>query len=109
MIQLAVYALFGIFVSGALAGVGVKTPLWLPTLEIIALIWLCGARNIAFSGRLLGICMLAEIAILFVLDIGILTRGGGPDGITFTSLAPKTFLRRDLVRHWSPLSGRSWD
>ncbi|MBO9455739.1 APC family permease [Paracoccus sp. R12_1] len=90
MIQLAVYALFGIFVSGALAGLGINMPWWLPTLAIIGLIWLCGARNIAFSGRLLGICMLAEIAILFALDVGILMRGGGPEGITLTSFAPQT-------------------
>ena len=30
MIQLAVYALFGIFVSGALAGLGIAMPWWLP-------------------------------------------------------------------------------
>lgn len=96
MIQLAVYTLFGIFVSGALAGMGINVPWWLPTLVIIALIWVCGARNIAFSGRLLGFCMLAEIAILFALDIAILLSGGGPEGITLTSFAPTTVFAPGL-------------
>lgn len=90
MIQLAVYALFGIFVSTALAKLGVEVPWWLPVVAVMAVIWLCGARNIAFSGRLLGLCMLAEIAILFLLDVGILLRGGGPEGISLTSFAPAT-------------------
>ena len=34
--------------------------------------------------------MLAEVAILFLLDVGILLRGGGPEGIAFTSFAPST-------------------
>ncbi|MDQ7776848.1 MAG: APC family permease [Paracoccus aminovorans] len=88
MIQMAVYALFGIFVSGALAGMGITLPWWLPILAIMAAIWLCGARNIAFSGRLLGLCMLAEIAILFALDMGIVLRGGGPQGLSLTAFSP---------------------
>ena len=83
-IQLAAYTLFGIFVSGALAGLGLTVPWWVPIMVIMAVIWLCGARNIAFSGRVLGLCMLAEIAILFLLDMGILLGGGGPEGITLT-------------------------
>ncbi|MFT4014578.1 MAG: APC family permease [Paracoccus sp. (in: a-proteobacteria)] len=90
MIQLAVYALFGIFVSGALAVLGIALPRWLPILVIMAVIWLCGARNIAFSGKLLGLCMMAEIAILFALDIGILLRDGGPQEFSLTSFAPAT-------------------
>lgn len=57
---------------------------------------LCGARNISFSGRLLGLCMLAEIAILFALSVGILMGGGGPEGITLTSFAPATVFSPGL-------------
>lgn len=95
-IQLAAYTLFGIFVSGAFAGLGLTVPWWVPIMVIMAVIWLCGARNIAFSGRVLGLCMLAEIAILFLLDMGILLGGGGPEGITLTSFAPATVLAPGL-------------
>lgn len=90
MIQLAVYALFGVFVSGALAHLGLTVPWWVAVLGLMAVVGLCGARNIAFSGKILGLCMLAEVAILFLLDAGILLRGGGPEGIGFTSFAPAT-------------------
>jgi len=90
MIQLAVYALFGIFVSGALARFGLTVPWWAAVVVLMVIVGLCGARNIAFSGKLLGLCMMAEVAILFLLDVGILLRGGGPEGISFTSFAPST-------------------
>ncbi len=91
-IQLAVYALFGVFVSGALAKLGLTMPWWAAVVALMAIVGLCGARNIAFSGKLLGVCMLAEVAILFLLDVGILLRGGGPEGISFTSFAPSTIF-----------------
>lgn len=89
-IQIAVYVLFGIFVSGALSHLGVEVVWWVPIIVVKGVIWLCGARNIAFSGKLLGACMLAEVAILLLLDLGILLRGGGPAGINLTSFAPSS-------------------
>lgn len=89
-IQLAVYALFGVFASSALAKLGLTVPWWAAVAALMAVVGACGSRNIAFSGRLLGICMLAEVAILLLLSIGILLRGGGPEGITFTSFDPST-------------------
>lgn len=89
-IQLAVYALFGIFFAGALAKFGLTVPWWAAVLMLMVIISLCGAHNIAFSGKLLGFCMLAEVAILFLLDVGILLRGGAPEGLAFTSFAPST-------------------
>jgi amino acid transporter len=89
---MAVYALFGVFLSAALAGFGVVLPWWAGVVALMAGVALCGRRNIAFSGRLLGLCMLAEVAILALLDVGILLRGGGPEGITVTSFAPSTIF-----------------
>ena len=70
-IQLAVYSLFGVFVSGALAKLDVTVPWWAAIVALMAVVGLCGARSIAFSSKLLGLCMLAEVAILAFLDIGI--------------------------------------
>lgn len=96
MIQMAVYALFGVFVAGAAGRMGIDLPWWLPILVIMLAIWLCGARNIAFSGKLLGLCMLAEIAILFALDVGIMLRGEMADGISLTPFAPATVFAPGL-------------
>ncbi|MFQ8430519.1 APC family permease [Amaricoccus sp. W119] len=95
-IQLAVYSLFGIFFSAALAKLGLDIPWWTAVLGLMVVVGLCGARNIAFSGKLLGICMLAEVAILALLDVGILLRGGGPEGISVTSFAPTTVFAPGL-------------
>lgn len=91
-IQLAVYTLFGVFAVGALARIGVTVPWWATVIVLMAVVGLCGTRNIAFSGRLLGACMLAEVAILFLLSVGILARGGGPEGLSLTTFAPSTVL-----------------
>ena len=40
--------------------------------------------------------MIAEIAILLLLDIGILLAGGGPEGIGLTSFAPSTVFAPGL-------------
>jgi len=47
-------------------------------------------RNIEFSGKVLGVCMIGEVAVLLILDVAILLQGGGPEGIGFTSFTPDT-------------------
>ncbi|WP_137157715.1 APC family permease [Rhizobium sp. FKL33] len=89
-IQVAVYGLFGVFMAGAMAGLGADLPWWVWTFAALAIVHVCGQRNIAFSGAILGICMVAEIVILLLLDLGILFTGGGPEGFTMTSFAPAT-------------------
>lgn len=89
-VQIAIYALFGVFSSGALTPLGVTLPWWAYSYMALIVVMLCGRRNIAFSGAILGVCMIAEIAILLLLDIGILVRGGGPEGMSLTSFAPST-------------------
>lgn len=95
-VQIAVYALFGVFMAGAVAPLGLDLPWWAWSFLALAVVLVCGQRNIAFSGAILGVCMVAEIIILLLLDIGILIAGGGPDGIGFTSFAPATVFTPGL-------------
>jgi amino acid transporter len=87
-VQIAIYALFGVFVNGALTALGVTLPWWAYSFAAIAIVTLCGQRNLAFSGHILGICMVAEIAILLLLDIGIVLGGGGPEGMSLSAFSP---------------------
>ncbi|MBC7317381.1 MAG: amino acid permease, partial [Chloroflexi bacterium] len=87
-IQMAIYALFGVFASGALAELGVTVDWWECTYAAVFVVLLCGRRNVSFSGAILGIAMICEVAILLLLDIGILANGGGPEGIGFSSFMP---------------------
>lgn len=91
-VQIAIYALAGIIVSGALAPMGVEVPWWSVSLTAIVLVTICGQRNVAFSGNILGVCLIAEVAILLLLDIAILVGGGGPEGIGFSSFSPSVVV-----------------
>ncbi|WP_235919452.1 APC family permease [Aureimonas psammosilenae] len=90
LIQIAVYALFGIFAAAMLAKIGIVVPWWVPVLAIAAVVTLAGSRNIVFSGHVLSVCMVCEVLILFVLGVKIVLEGGGPEGMSLTSFAPTT-------------------
>jgi amino acid transporter len=94
-VQIAVYGLFGLFMSGAMAPI-VELPWWVWSFAALLIVHACGQRNIAFSGAILGVCMIAEIAILLLLDIGIVMAGGGPEGFGFTSFSPATVFAPGL-------------
>ncbi len=87
-VQISIYALFAVFLGSALAPLGAHLPWWSYAMLAIAAVTFCGQRNVSFSGNILGVCMLAEVAILLVLDTAIVVHGGGPDGLTLTSFSP---------------------
>lgn len=95
-VQIAVYALFGVFTAGAMAGLGLEAPWWAWALAALAVVHVCGQRNISFSGKILGVAMALEIAILLLLDIGILLRGGGPEGLSLENFAPSVVFSPGL-------------
>jgi len=75
-IQTAIYGLFSYFLASELADLGLSLPWWPIALGCVVIVHVCGARDVTFSGRLLGILMLGEVLILLALDIAILTRSG---------------------------------
>ncbi|OJF95689.1 APC family permease [Pararhizobium antarcticum] len=95
-VQIAIYGLFGVFMAGAIAPFGLDLPWWAWAFAALVVVMICGQRNIAFSGAILGVCMIAEIAILLLLDVGILFMGGGPEGFGVTSFAPSTVFAPGL-------------
>ncbi len=81
-VQIGIYALFAVFMGGFAASFGIALPWWLWALAALVAVVVLGRRNIAVSGRLLGVCMVAEMVILLVLDVAIIANGGGPEGLT---------------------------
>ncbi|KAA3507776.1 amino acid permease [Agrobacterium vitis] len=82
-IELAVCGLFGFFMNDIVkTSGGPSIAWWIYACTLAALIYACGRRNIEFSGRVLGYCMIAEIAILALFALSVLISGGGPEGIT---------------------------
>ncbi|TGV11444.1 APC family permease [Mesorhizobium sp. M8A.F.Ca.ET.173.01.1.1] len=88
-VQLMAMTLFGIFSNAIVAQyTGADIPWWIYCLMLNVVVYLCGMRNIEFSGRVLGVFMMAEVLVLSLLGVAILASGGGPEGIT---LAPFGF------------------
>jgi len=86
-IQVGIYAQVGVFTHAALAPLGIALPWWCWSLLVLTAVLWCGQRHIVFSGRLLGICMMAELLILTLFAVGVVLTGGG-DGLTTAGLRP---------------------
>lgn len=72
-IAVSTYGLFGFFAAQMLqGGFGWSPPWWVLTLPLAAVIHWCGRRAVTFSGNLLAVCMLGEVAILLALGFAIL-------------------------------------
>lgn len=79
-VQAAMYGLYGVIVSGLLAGVGLTVPWWVPVLVTIAAVQLVGSLNIELGARVLAVLVGLEVAILLAFALGALFTRGGPDG-----------------------------
>ncbi|GAB6903255.1 APC family permease [Kineosporia succinea] len=76
-VQGAVYGYLGFALDELLVTYGVPSlPWWLWTLAAIAVTGLLGYRHIDLSGRVLGVLLVAEIAIVLLLDLAVVGRGG---------------------------------
>ena len=89
-IQIAVYAFFGIVLAGVGESAGLALPWWVWACICMVVVDFFATRNIELSGKVLGVCLLGEVAVLLILNLAILFQGGGPEGIVFTSFAPET-------------------
>jgi amino acid transporter len=88
-VDVAVYGLFGFFGHDMLKSHGAFDPPWWAFAGILSLVvYFCGRRNIAFSGRVLGLCMIAEISILLLLGLAVLGRGALHEGMPLASFGP---------------------
>jgi len=81
-IQIGIYAQVGVFAHAALEPLGARLPWWCWSLLALGAVLWCGQRHIAFSGKLLGICMIAELFILALFAAGVVWMGGGSEGLT---------------------------
>lgn len=53
--------------------------------------------DIELTAKVLGVALIAEILVLTVLGIGILAKGGGPDGIALAGLNPTNLFDNDAA------------
>lgn len=75
--MVAVYALFGTVASDSLAAhFGWSVPWWVLTLAVLAIVAFFGHRQVDLSAKVLGIFMLAEVAVVLFIDGAIISKGG---------------------------------
>ena len=94
-IDIAVYGLFGFFANDIIKSQGgPDIAWWVYAFGLGIAVYFCGTRNIEFSGTVLGICMIAEIAILLLLACAILVNGGGPESISVVPFGPQAIFAK---------------
>lgn len=74
--QIGIMGLLGAATAGLFAGWGIDLPWWLWSFAAIAVVGVLGYRQVDLSARILAILVLAEYAVVLVLDIAILGVGG---------------------------------
>ena len=67
---------------------GPDLPWWLWAAACFVLVALLGYRNIELSGKLLAVLLIAEVAIVVVLDAVVIFSGGGPEGFSTGIVSP---------------------
>lgn len=85
--QLGAFSSFAMGTVNRLAGTDIRW--WVFALiALVAIAWL-GHRQISFSAKVLGVALLAEVAILFVLALPVVFQGGA-EGLTLEPFNPGT-------------------
>ena len=76
-VQVAVYALLGLQLSGFVAALGgPELPWWAWTIAMVALVGFLGYRQIDLSSKVLGVLLVLEISVVVVLSFAIMVQGG---------------------------------
>ncbi|MDX6744797.1 APC family permease [Actinocorallia sp. A-T 12471] len=91
-LQISTYGALGLYSADSFSRyTGVDLPWWLFALVGAALVGYLGFRGIQTSARILGVLLVLEIAILAVMAVFVLAKGGAGE-TTFTSFSPSEVL-----------------
>src|SRR3954463_2656857 len=92
-VQGAVYGYVGFLINDLITGYGGPSiPWWVWTFVVMAATGVLGYRHIELSSKVLGVLLVAEVGIVLVLDIAIIGRGGGPEGLSSALVTPSDIL-----------------
>lgn len=85
----SIIGIFSSFARTTISNFGGPTIPWIwIALFGIAVIAVMGYSNVEISGKFLGIALVTELSILFLLGFAVLFHGGGPQGLQLASLNP---------------------
>ncbi|WP_433361440.1 APC family permease [Streptosporangium sp. CA-115845] len=87
-IGIGLYGALGFFAQTTIADLtGLDLPWWFWALAGVAVVWFLGFRQVSLGAKVLGIVLLAEVAILGVLAVAVLIKGG-PEGFSLAPFSP---------------------
>lgn len=94
VVQIAIYAFFGVVAGGSLNGwLGLEIPWWVWTLVLVALVQVFGYLQIDVGAKVLGVLLVLEWGTMIVLGISIAVQGGAGEGFAAAEvLSPATLL-----------------
>ncbi|WP_179756827.1 APC family permease [Kineococcus aurantiacus] len=96
-LQIGVYGLLGTqFQAAGVRLLGLDLPWWLYAVAAVAVVWALGRRGIDVGARLLGVLLAAETAILAVLVVGVVARGGH-DGLHLTTFSSSALSQPGML------------
>ncbi|QCR38432.1 APC family permease [Nissabacter sp. SGAir0207] len=94
-IQAAVVSMLGFFTHLFLAQhLGWSLPWWMLSMAFTVIIWVLGIKRVEIGGKVLGVLMLAEVAIVLLTDIMLLVKKSGP--LSLASFEPSVFMHGNL-------------
>lgn len=100
------YIIFAAGVSGALGyfastsineWFGLDLPGYVYSFIGLAIMSAFAFFDIELTAKVLGVALIAEVLVLTILGIGILAKGGGPDGIAVSGLNPVSLFDNDAA------------
>lgn len=94
-IQIAIVAMLGYFMQlFFMEHLALDIPWWVLSMGFLLLIWMLSIKRVEVGGKLLGILMLAEVAIILLTDFRLLSKISGP--LNFHSFEPSVFMKGNL-------------
>ncbi|MEV6349038.1 APC family permease [Actinoplanes sp. NPDC051851] len=96
MMQIGLFGLFGVVASDVLAAVGLNAPWIACALAAWLMIAILGMLWVDLSGKVLGVLLIAEIAVVLVYDF-VMVSNPADGAVTFTTLNPHQLLTPEVV------------
>ena len=92
-VQGAVYGYLGFLLGDLVSSYGGPSlPWWLWTVLAVAIVGLLGYRRIELSSKVLAVLLIAEVGIVLLLDVFVVGKGGGPEGLSTAMFQPSEIL-----------------
>ena len=96
LMQIGLFGLFGVVASGVLGALGLTASWFACALVAWAVVAVLGLLWVDLSGKVLGVLLVAEIAVVLVYDVIMVANPAG-GSISFGTLAPAQLMSTEVV------------